>query len=236
MKSNNKITAVVPITLIIASFSMHTHASLAPDALLTFVSGQPVYDNGELTGFVGSYFSIDYDGDGIVEDFEKGGLVMNQGIILGTAQPTSGQSHSGVVTGTEITSIDQAFMFGGSTAMHNTVLPITIVSDDGAGNVVLDFEGWRWDWNGLEDIDWSGDPGFPSDTGQATISCAIDCTIGDSYVLDYSSHGPGLSGTLYTVHLEGTIGAVPVPAAAWLFGSGLLGLAGFAKRRDKAAV
>ena len=31
-----------------------------------------------------------------------------------------------------------------------------------------------------------------------------------------------------------TITAVPVPAAVWLFGSGLLGLAGFARRRTAA--
>jgi len=33
------------------------------------------------------------------------------------------------------------------------------------------------------------------------------------------------------VVLDGDISAVPVPAAVWLFGSGLIGLAGFAKRK-----
>lgn len=219
---------------IIASLPMHAQASMATDALLTFTSGQQVYENSILTGFTGSYFSIDYNADGLVQDNEKGSLVMNQGLILGLAQPTSGQSHGGAPTGTEITSIDEAFSFGGNTAMHNTVLPITIFSDDGAGNVVLDFTGWRWDWNGLEDIDWSGDPNFPSDTGQAIVSCAIDCGLGDSYTLDYSSHGPGISGSLYTFHLEGTVSAVPVPAAAWLFISGLLGLLRFSRLRSRA--
>ena len=32
-----------------------------------------------------------------------------------------------------------------------------------------------------------------------------------------------------------TVSSVPVPAAAWLFGSGLLGLSGFARRRKRAA-
>ena len=32
--------------------------------------------------------------------------------------------------------------------------------------------------------------------------------------------------------VEGTISAVPVPAAAWLFGSGLIGLIGFARRKS----
>ena len=226
-----KLWAVVAGMFIFCCVNTQSHASLASDALLTFISGNLIYTNSELTGFEGSYFSIDYNGDGLVQDNEKGGLVMNQGIILGLSQPTYNQSHAGAVTGSELTSIDRAFMFGGATAMHNTVIPISIFSDDGTGNVLLDFEGWRWDWNGTEDIDWSGDPGFSSDTGYAILSCAIDCSTGDSYFLDYSSHGPSLSGTLYTLHLEGTISSVPVPATVWLFGSGLLGLIGVARRK-----
>ncbi len=44
----------------------------------------------------------------------------------------------------------------------------------------------------------------------------------------------GFGGVLYGLHLEGKIGggaAVPVPAAAWLFGSGLIGLVGIARRK-----
>jgi len=32
---------------------------------------------------------------------------------------------------------------------------------------------------------------------------------------------------------QGTVSAVPVPAAVWLFGSGLIGLAGFARRKKE---
>jgi len=34
-----------------------------------------------------------------------------------------------------------------------------------------------------------------------------------------------------SIYLEGTISTIPVPAAVWLFGSGLIGLIGFAKRK-----
>ena len=34
-----------------------------------------------------------------------------------------------------------------------------------------------------------------------------------------------------TIYLEGTVSTIPVPAAVWLFGSGLIGLAGFSKRK-----
>lgn len=40
----------------------------------------------------------------------------------------------------------------------------------------------------------------------------------------------GTGGVSYALHLEGTISAVPVPVAMWLFGSGLLGLIGVARR------
>jgi len=87
--------------------------------------------------------------------------------------------------------------------------------------------GWNVFWN---------DETVPWDKGSyATVTCGIDCKIGDSFVLDYTAVNlePGvLFGFYYELHLEGTIAsAVPVPAAVWLFGSGLIGLFGFAKRR-----
>ncbi len=44
-----------------------------------------------------------------------------------------------------------------------------------------------------------------------------------------------LFGQTAGVFFEGTVSPVPVPAAAWLFGSALLGLAGVGRRRAKAA-
>jgi hypothetical protein len=42
--------------------------------------------------------------------------------------------------------------------------------------------------------------------------------------------------SLYGVSQEIIVGAVPAPAAAWLFGSGLLGLAGMARRKQQGAI
>ena len=78
---------------------------------------------------------------------------------------------------------------------------------------------------------------FPGDTGLATITCStLSCSHGNSYVLDYSGHVPfdgssGFGGVHYSLHLEGVVSAVPVPAAIWLFSSGLLLLAGTFKRK-----
>ncbi len=42
--------------------------------------------------------------------------------------------------------------------------------------------------------------------------------------------GIDMSGTV-ALELGGTVNVVPVPAAVWLFGSGLIGLAGLARRK-----
>lgn len=39
---------------------------------------------------------------------------------------------------------------------------------------------------------------------------------------------------IYSIHVTPAVTAVPVPAAVWLFGSGLVGLAGIARRKKKA--
>ncbi len=81
---------------------------------------------------------------------------------------------------------------------------------------------------------------FNNGSGVGSIVCAVDCATGDTYTLDYTATVPqadpsNFGGVDYALHLEGTIGdapsAVPVPAAVWLFGSGLLGLVGVARRK-----
>lgn len=54
---------------------------------------------------------------------------------------------------------------------------------------------------------------------------------------DYHLHpqGANLGGGTYQVALWGSAAPVPLPAAAWLFGSGVIGLIGFARRKMNAA-
>lgn len=44
----------------------------------------------------------------------------------------------------------------------------------------------------------------------------------------------GVAGGIYSVAMSATPSAVPVPAAVWLLGSGLLGLVGIARRKEEA--
>lgn len=112
---------------------------------------------------------------------------------------------------------------------------LTPVIGDGsagtAGTATADMSGWRVAW---------------SEVAEANTGAGPDADFtydGSNWALDYSTVIPegdpsGFGGTAYDLHLEGTytgdIEMVPVPAAVWLFGSGLLGLVGVARRRKAA--
>ncbi len=246
---NSVIGSAVALALT-AGVSMSANAAVAGD-VLEFTAGAkecvlggtaPDSCSYGVTTTVGSYFSMDADGSGTVADSEKTVISTYDGVILGSTQLASG-SHSLGIDGTENPGIDNPWEFFGNTGMHQTTSDTTILSDDGAGTVTIDFTGWSVAWNGIADIPMGGDTAnFAADTGIATMTCAVDCAIGDTYVLDYAAHVPlgdasGFGGVAYTVYLEGTIAAasaIPVPAAVWLFGSGLLGLVGVARRKKTA--
>jgi len=208
--------AAVCTCLIASSFS--SNAALVAGDVLEFSSN--------------SYFALDTNANGTFEVAEQFTTTMNEGIRIGVAQPASG-SHSGSPDGSETSSIDNPWLFSGNTGMHSTTSPVTELSPG-----VLDFSGWTVNWNGFV-IDLGGDAGA-GDTGLAAITCSTPpCSANDTYVLDYFAHVPQSDpsekgGVFYSLHLEGQISAVPVPAAAWLFGSGLLGLVGMARRKKAA--
>jgi len=114
--------------------------------------------------------------------------------------------------------------------MLETTLPTNILSVSG-NTATLDFMGIAVDWNGDDAI--SIYEPLAGDTGVASIICAVDCGLGDTYILDYSGHTAfsPKSGVPFLIHLEGTITAVPIPATMWLFCSGLIGLISLAKRK-----
>ena len=167
------------------------------------------------------------------------------GIDIGTAQAASG-SHVGAPNGSESPNIDNPWAFFGNTGMHQTTSAVNIVSDDGAGNVLLDFSGWDVTWNGIPSIPMGAGAhtttgGAANPEGQAILTCGNTCEEGDTFSLAYSGRVPdpdasSFAGVAYRFDLSGTVGsaAVPVPAAVWLFGSGLLGLVGVARRKKAA--
>jgi hypothetical protein len=203
----------VCVSYFLLTFSTSSNANLVNGSILSIDSG--------------SHF--DLDSTGITP------ILGNDGLIVGTSQFASG-SHSGLPDSSENPGIDNPWAWGGNTGMHLTTSPTVILNDDGAGNVLLDFSGWEWTWNlqtwNLGSGAWNGNP-----DGVALMTCASDCANGDAYALTYSATFPsfpsGLQGVQYRLSLTGVISSVPVPAAVWLFGSGLIGLIGVA-RREKA--
>ena len=146
--------------------------------------------------------------------FDSATLDSLNGIVIGTAQPT-------------YPDIDQTWTTMGFliTGNHYTSSSVDVLSD-----TTLDFSGWVMNIGGFEDY------AFGQTQGIATYSYD-----GTNFTLDYlwdatSDNGGtalgGLAVTDYHLHLVGTV--VPVPAAVWLFGSGLLGLIGVAKKKEVA--
>jgi len=227
MKSRPKNTlSACAIAACIFIFANNAHAALVTGSTLDFTpalggSTQPAPGTGSWFAFPDSSLYIG------IESFD--------GLIVGTSQSASG-SHNGPPDGSESPGIDKPWQAFGSTGMFESVSPTTIIS--ASGNLAtLDFTGMSVDWNGIDAVPVHDPIGFPGDTGQATITCSVDCGLGDTYVLDYAGHTTletsGKGGVPILIHLEGTISAVPVPASIYLFGTGLIGLAGFARRRAR---
>jgi len=238
-----QMTKIIYLTL---SFSSGvTHAALSSNAVLNF--DVPVFNAaGQVVS--GANFGVDFTGDGIIELIERTPLFQNNGLALGTTQ-----------TATVLTpDIDAPWLFFGQQGVHSSASPVTILSDSGTGTVELDFSGWQINWNNnvidLGDNSWGSNP-----DGVAILNCSGDCSAGDTFSLFYTAQvdeGPFI-GIRYRFGLDnanllsnlavssegvvedlgviatGTIGAVPVPAAVWLFGSGLIGLVTVASRRRR---
>ncbi|GMR21363.1 MAG: hypothetical protein BMS9Abin36_1963 [Gammaproteobacteria bacterium] len=189
---------------------------------------------------LGSWFAMDRSGNGKVGVDEKVALSASEGIRLGQTQDASG-SHTGLPDGSELPGIDNPWNYFGNTGMHKTVSPIVISGgDDGTGDGIasLDFSGWTVTWNFIPAISMGSGANTMADNpeGIAVLNCSVDCSVGDTFILDYSATVPNdgttsFGNVAYALHLEGQISAVPVPAAVWLLGSGLAALFSCGYRR-----
>lgn len=97
-------------------------------------------------------------------------------------------------------------------------------------SLTVDLSSWAVFWNGS-----SFDQGpRPANTGPFELAVGTFNSSTNHYELNWMSqikNGP-FNGVKGYWHIEGTyVSAVPVPTAAWLLGSGLLGLIGVARRK-----
>ena len=239
MNSMNKKYLAISIGVLTSVSALSSEAALSSSALLGFDSGVRVFDTfGNLIDIQGSYFSVDTDSDGVFTFFESITISpgSDSGLLIGQTQ-LAANSHTGAPNGTEIAPFDSPWVFLGNTGMHQSTSPVNIISDNGVGTVELDFSGWGATWNGIPNIALGGDSAnYASETGIATLICATDCSRGDLFTLDYAAHVAlddpnGFGGIYWGIHLEGVVETVPVPAAVWLFSTGLIGLIGMARRK-----
>lgn len=253
-----KSTLAAAIGLAMGGAALSAQAALTNSTILAFAPGNVGTFN-SAAGAGASYFVMNY---GAFTGMQAG---TDGGIHIGAAQPLlpGVASHGGAPWGgtytSDIGSIDTGWGFFNNTGLHFTSSAVTMTADNGFTKS-LDFSGWRVSWNGIPSINMGGGSQvvsaynsktkttayttYNNGTGLATITCSqSSCSNSSSFTLDYAAVVPqgdpsGFGGVPYSVHLTGDIpphAAVPVPAAAWLFGSGLLGLVGIARRKKKAS-
>lgn len=209
-------------------------AVLNVNDLLTIDAGVASYDAyGNYTGVSGgSWFALEGDNNSRIASTEKGPLSPGSdgGILIGHVQSPG--------------EIDTLSFFTYPGNHYTTVAPT------GGTTSGIDFSGWAIHWYGLSiamgDGAWNplncGTLGSPCSFSDGVAAFSWSGVYGDSYSLWYTATVPagdpsGLGGVQYMLHLEGVVmegivvDPIPVPAAAWLFGSGLLGLMGVARRR-----
>ena len=178
--------------------------------VIPFMSQAVTLQNGDILSFTtaaGSQISGIAAGGTV---FDSANLDSLNGLIIGTAQPN-------------FPDIDQVwtteqFLVTGN---HYTSSAVTVI--DG---ITLDFSGWVMNAGGAD---------YDFGTTQGIATYTFD---GTNFTLDYHwdavtnnggvAIGP-LNISVYDLKLVGTV--VPVPATAWLFGSGLIYLVGFARRK-----
>ena len=147
----------------------------------------------------------------------------------------------GIFDGTGIGTGSGQFDTDGSLAVASSVLTnIPALGPPGvieSSTVYLgSISGSTWTYSGTSQTTFASCTGNPTLCSNVTVGTGAPSTGNASFTLDILTGGAWLTsstvGFLTTLTVDHTlVSAVPVPAAAWLFGSALLGLAGVSRKR-----
>ena len=233
------------LTTILSLSALTTHAAVVNTGdQLTISTGISVFSSsGSPSITSGSYFAFDAGGNSSISSAEKISLSQgSSGIVIG--QTTSpGASHDLPPTAGDTNELTAPWSFLGSTG--SDYLSVAITGDTTSG---LDLSGWSLVWNGNPDPILVGSGAWQPNCVNLGCSGTFSDGLahftwsgvyGDAYSLDYSATvpdgDPGFGRVPYYLHLEGVVNqaVVPIPAAVWLFASGLICLFGISKRNLK---
>lgn len=170
-----------------------------------------------------------------------GGPTAGAGLVIGVAQPYQGEPVGNgapydPAVGQNIVTAFQTISYGAPYPAWGTFYSTSPITDNDDGT--LNFSGWNMAFEENPALFSSGAtyPSYPPGNAMLTLMPGGGAYGAGRYALDYYSENCQaadyyLNCVGFQLHLEGSISPVPLPAAAWLFGFGLLGLTGFARRR-----
>lgn len=223
-------TFIATACLASATVAAQAATFLGPTPYLSFADSP--YNGGSF-----SYFHLENMEDGLVNE---PGLSQSGGSITGPGGITdSVDADDGVIDGS---GQNGRSLFGdGSTGITFTfdagvlgTLPtnVGVVWTDGAAFNQVTFEAWDSANVSLGTLvaDNIGDGNFASGTAEDRFF-GVENTGGISKIHIFNSQMSGGGSGIEVDHVQYGASAVPLPTAAWLFGSGLFGLVGMARRK-----
>lgn len=166
-----------------------------------------------------------------------GGYIGNGGGSLSSSNPDPASIVGGIWFGSPFNTYTAAANLGDDSSPAGSISggPIPFGTlDDVGGTITMDLSGLFGNWS---NIDFNIGTGKNDSITSAFATGSWD-PVAQSYTMSWYSTVPSTVGgpcapTQCTAQFifEGTASPVPLPAAFWLFGSGLLGVLGLARRR-----